>query len=66
MEVARSSKMLVSNHHTTQCNNTENQKFYFHHSENLNLTLKKRPQTIHRGFTGRNLDCYSRNHMEIG
>jgi hypothetical protein len=28
MEAAQSSNMLVSNHHTTQCNNPESHKFY--------------------------------------
>jgi hypothetical protein len=50
MEVAWSSEMLVSNHHTTQSKNPENQKFYFHHSENLNLTLKKKATNNSQGL----------------
>jgi hypothetical protein len=34
MEAAQSSKMMVSNHHTTWHNNSENE-FYLHHCGNL-------------------------------
>jgi len=35
LEAAQSSETLVSNHHTIQCNNPENHKFYLHCCGNL-------------------------------
>jgi hypothetical protein len=44
METAQCSKMLVSNHHTTWCNNLENHEFCLHCHENLTFYIK---DTVH-------------------